>query len=419
MICVYKTHFFEEVYKMKRLIKSSFALALALTMIFSITPLASFVGIDFREFNLLGTKAKAETYSSDCGDNLTWTLDTETGVLSISGTGAFSNYSSSSNAPWYSYRSSIKTIKIGNGVTSIGDYAFYNCTSLNSVTIPDSVTSIGDYAFYYCYNQKSITIPDSVKNIGDYAFYYSSLTSITIPDSVKNIGDYAFFDCDDLTSITIGNGVTSIGAYAFNNCNSLKSITVDSANTTYSSDEYGVLYNKDKTELIKYPARNTINTYTIPNSVTSIVECAFQPCQSLTSITIPDSVTSIGDYAFNNCNSLKSITVDSANTTYSSDEYGVLFNKDKTELIQFPTRNTRNRYTIPDSVLNIRHSAFQDCSILTSITIPNSVLSIEYSAFQSCDRLVSVTIPDSVSYIGEKAFSDCYNLQSVTISDSA
>ena len=132
-----------------------------------------------------------------CGDNLTWNLTD--GTLTISGTGAMTNYSSSSSVPWSSSHSSIRTVVINEGVTSIGDYAFRSCNSLTSVTIPNSVTSIGDYAFEYCSSLTSVEIPNSVTSIGDYAFRYcSSLTSVEIPNSVTSIGSSAFSGCSSL-----------------------------------------------------------------------------------------------------------------------------------------------------------------------------------------------------------------------------
>ena len=204
-------------------------------------------------------------------------------------------------------------VSIGNRVTRIGDSAFYNCTALTSVTIPDSVTSIGDSAFYRC----------------------TGLTSVTIPDSVTSIGARAFESCAGLTSVTIGNGVMSIGKQAFFNCNGLTSIT-------------------------------------IPNSVTSIGYGAFYRCTGLTSVTIGNGVTSIGEKAFYSCTGLTSITVDVNNPNYSSDEYGVLFNKDKTELIQYPIGNERTEYIVPDSVTSIVDDAFYNCTNLATASVPSS-----------------------------------------------
>mgnify|MGYP003181246461 FL=1 len=172
----------------------------------------------------------------------------------------------------------------GMPVTSIGDWAFRDCTGLTSIMIPNSVTSIGNGTFNGC----------------------SSLTSITIPDSVTSIGYYAFWDCSGLTSITIPNSVTSIGYVAFSGCTGLTSINVASGNNYYSGNN-GVLFNKKKTELIRYPEGKSQTSYTIPDSVTSIRGNAFAGCTGLTSIAIPNSVTSIGDWAFDGCTGLKDV----------------------------------------------------------------------------------------------------------------
>jgi hypothetical protein len=192
-------------------------------------------------------------------DNLTWTLDAD-GTLNISGMGAMKDYGYDSNRNPVYKNSNVKKVVIEDSVTSIGDYAFFNCSSLTSITIPDSVTSIGESAFYGC----------------------SSLTSITIPDGVTSIGNTAFSYCSSLTSITIPDSVTSIGDYAFRNCSSLTSIT-------------------------------------IPNSVTSIGNNTFRLCKSLTIITIPDSVTSIGESAFDNCKNLKTISLSCKSSLKRSD----------------------------------------------------------------------------------------------------
>ena len=299
---------------------------------------------------------------------------------------------------------SLTSITIPDSVTSIGDLAFSGCTSLTSITIPDSVTEIGSSAFSGCTSLTSITIPDSVTSIGDLAFSgCTSLTSITIPDSVTEIGSSAFQDCTSLTSITIPNSVTSIGYYAFYGCTSLTSVTIpDSVKAIYSS---------------AFSDCSSLTSVTIPNSVTSIGEYAFRDCSSLTSITIPDSVTSIGDYAFSGCKSLTAIDVEVGNNNYTSMN-GVLFNKDKTELICYPAGKTDKSYNIPDSVTEIDWRAFEDCTSLTSITIPDSVTSIGNWAFNGCTSLTSITIPNSVTDIDDSAFRDCTSLTSITIPNS-
>ena len=196
----------------------------------------------------------------------------------------------------------------------------------------------------------------------------------------------------------------------------MASISVDENNENYSSDN-GILFNKDKTILVQYPSAKDITAYEIPESVTTIGDGAFDCCTSLASVTIPDSVTSIGNYAFYECTSLASITipnsvtsigrgafedcaslasisVDENNENYSSDD-GILFNKDKTILVQYPSGKTTSTYSIPNSVTSIGNYAFYGCTNLTSVTIPNSVTSIGDCAFEGCTSLASITIPNS------------------------
>ena len=300
--------------------KKLLSIILAILMIISIIPITA--------------SAEAPT-SGTCGDNLTWSYDDSTYTLTISGTGAMTDYSSS-NRPWKSYVGSIKTVVIEDSVTSIGEWAFADCTSLTSVTIPDSVTSIGDYAF-----------------------------------------------CS---------------------CDSLTSITVDSNNEYYSSDEYGVLFNKDKTELIQYPIGNTRTSYTIPDSVTSIGSYAFYYCGSLTSVTIPDSVTSIGSGAFSDCGNLTSVIIPDSVTSIGA--------------WAFESCTSIESVTFPDSVTSIGYGAFYNCTSLTSVTIGNSVTSIGDYAFHSCYSLTSVIIGNSVTSIGNNVFRNCTSLTSVTIPGS-
>ena len=394
--------------------------------------------------------------------------------------------------------SSLTSITIPYSVTSIGDYAFLGCSRLtaidvntdnkdytsvngvlfyndktiicypagkkgNNYKIPDGVTSICWYAFSGCTSLTSITIPDSVTEIGGSAFENcSSLTSITIPDSVTSIGIGAFVGCSSLTSIMIPDNVTYIGGAVFADCSSLTEIKVSTQNAKYVSVN-GVLYNKDKTTIMCYPAGKKDKNYKILDGVTEICTSAFNGCSSLTSITIPDSVTEIGVSAFSGCSSLTGITIPDSvtridmstfrgcssftsitipdNVTYidiwafngctgltaidvkaGNNNYtsvnGVLFNKDKTELICYPAGKTDKSYNIPSCVTNVGGWAFDGCTSLTSITIPDSVTEIDWSAFEGCTSLTSITIPDSVTEIGWSAFEGCTSLKSITIPSS-
>ena len=213
------------------------------------------------------------------------------------------------------------TIIIPSGISSLGSYTFYNCSSLTSVTIPDGVTSIGRNAFGNCSSLSSVTISDSVVSIGNSAFYgCSSLTSITIPNGVTSIGDYAFFDCSSLTSITIPDGVTSIGDDAFRNCESLTSVNIPDSVTSIGVWAFAYC--------------TSLTSVNIPDGVTSIGDYAFYSCSSLTSITIPDSVVSIGGYAFIHCRSLKEIYCKS--TTPPTGGYNMFYNNASGRKIYVP-----------------------------------------------------------------------------------
>ena len=390
------------------------------------------------------------------GSNLAWTLESEgmfdnNATLRITGTGTMAAYDEFEPAPWNSSRVSIQSVIIGEGVTSIGDYAFYECSNLASATVPESVTSIGahafsgcrsltltipenvtrigEYAFYGCQKLTSAVIPEGVTSIGDFTFYgchklatlvipksvtsignYAfqscrSLASVTIPEGVTSIGNFAFMQCEKLASVTISEGVTSIGKSAFYACDSLTSITVDANNANYASDERGALFDKDKTILLQYPTANTATSYAIPEGVTIIEEHAFCECESLVSVTIPKGVTSIGQFAFFDCGSLVSVIIPE----------GVTSIQGRT----FSGCNSLASVTIPESVTYIGVNAFSSCDSLVSVILPKGVTDIDTDAFFGCDSLASVTIPDTVTSMGSSAFSGCYNLQSVYITDLA
>ena len=338
-------------------------------------------------------------------------------------------YTSTSDNLSYIFGSQVTEYIIGNKVNGIGNRAFKNCTRLKSVTIPNSVTNIGIEAFYGCSSLTSITIPESVTSIGEHAFegcnyitsvtwnvkkcadfssssyapFYDSRTQITsfaFGDNVEHIPAYLCCGMTKLISVTIPNSVTSIGSWAFNSCNRLTSVTIPNSVTSIGDYVFcgcsgltGELVIPNSVTSIgerAFDGCSGLTSVTIPNSVTSIGAHAFRACSSLTSITIPNSVTSIGNWAFLVCSGLTSINVETNNPNYCSVE-GVLFNKDKTRLIQYPG-GKQGAYTIPNSVTSIGDRAFLYCTGLTSVTIPNSVTSIEYLAFSNCNSLTSVTI---------------------------
>ncbi len=320
-------------------------------------------------------------------------------------------------------------------VTSIDSEAFSWCTEITSVSIPHSVTSVGKGPFFYCSNleeimvsadnpvyssldgvlynkdktellkcpdkKMSVTIPNSVTTIGDTAFSDCiGLTSLTIPNSVTSVGIYAFYDCNNLTSVTIPESVTKIMDGTFSSCRSLTSVVIPNSITSIGDLAFSAC---------------GLTSVTIPESVMSIGNLAFYFCNDLTSVVIGNSVTSIGEKAFVGCPWLEEIIVSADNPAYTSLD-GVLYNKDKTELLKWPSRKLN--VTIPNSVEVIGNYAFSSCQDLTSVEIPNSVMSIGDGAFSSCRGLTSVEIPNSVTSIGDVAFSWCTQLTLVTIGES-
>jgi len=400
-----------------------------------------------------------------CGDNLYFSF--AGGTLTISGSGNM-DYWTSTTVPWKDYTANIRSVVFSGDITSVGDYAFYNCSSLESITIPNSVTSIGIGAFYNCSNLTSITIPSSVTSIGGYAFYgCSSLTNITIPDSVTSIGDFAFCGCSNLTNITIPDSVTSIGYGSFIDCSNLTSITIPDSVTSIGDSAFSGCSNltsitipSSVTSIGDYAfyGCSNLTSITIPDNVTSISDYAFCYCKSLISITIPDSVTSIGDCAFGGCSSLKDVYysgtfVDWNNITKATNYidftnvaihckngvYGKCgenliwtFEGSKLTISGSGNMDYWTSTTVPwkdytenissvvftGNITYIGSYAFYNCSSLESITIPDSVTSIGSSAFYYCSSLESITIPSSVTSIGDYAFYGCSSLTSITIPDS-
>ena len=386
---------------------------------------------------------------------------------------------------------------VKNGTQVICNNAFLFCESLSSIAIPDSVTSIGGSAFYGCNTLSSIVIPVSVTKMDSNPFegWNGKLTvlspryiydndvlidnvkkviiafrnkdvSYTIPNSVTSIGDHAFSGCESLSSIVIPDSVTCIGGSAFEYCESLSSIvipvsvikmdgnpfagwngklTVLSPMYIYDND---VLIDNVKKVIIAF--RNKDVSYTIPDSVTSIGDCAFVGSKSLSSIVIPDSVTSIGDCAFVGCKSLLSIVIPNSvihignrafwyceslksivipNGVTSIGDY-VFFGCKSLSSIVIPNSVTRigdcafvgceslKSIVIPNSVTHIGNCAFSGCESLKSIVIPNGVTSIGSGAFSGCESLSSIVIPNSVTSIRDSAFENCKSLSSIVIPDS-
>ena len=386
--------------------------------------------------SMCAATVQAQNPTSGTAGPLTWKYDTDMRILTISGKGEIPNYDWEHPVPWQEHSQDIQKLVVEEGVTGIGNESFRNTRNLVSATFPKSLTRIGDEAFASCLNLPMVTLPAGVTSIGDYAFSYcGNLALATLPAGLQVIGRGAFDQCKKLTSVAIPAEVKTIGAGAFAGCINVSAITVEAKNANYVVMD-DVLFNKEKTALVLYPAGRVATSYVIPKEVTSIERSAFNGADNLTAVTIPAGVTEIGTEAFANCSRLTSITipatvktiganafgycqelaeikVEAANTAYTSVD-GVLFDKAKKTLITYPRGRKTTTYVIPSGVTNIESYAFEYTQNLTSITIPTSVKKIGLAAFAN-SVLTSVVIPDGVDTIESWTFGWCEELASVAL----
>ena len=415
-----------------------------------------------------------------CGDNVNWIMTLD-GTLTISGKGCVSDYTAVydkntsefvTDAPWQAAKWYIKAVVIENGVTGIGEHAFYACRVLERVTIPDTVTSIGDYAFCFCQELTGVTIPNSVTSLGSYIFngcdnlaavtisanvtnirdcafrYCYALTTLTIPEGVTTIEWEAFSGCSSLTSVTIPASVTSIGNSAFYGCDALtdvyyggygldwlamgshgdisKSTTVHFKEDMYGKGMCGLNVNwamtADGTLTISGKGRISNYAYYDHNSA------PWSVCQSyVKSVVIKRGVTSIGSDVFYNCYNLTSVTIPNTVTAIGNNAFhgcqslsSMVIPNSVTSIgdSAFSGCASLGNVTIPSSVTTIGSSAFSNCTGLTDVTIPVGVTIIDWAAFSNCTSLKSVTIPNTVTSIDNKVFAGCTSLTSVTIPNS-
>lgn len=372
-------------------------------------------------------------------ENMTWSLDDD-GTLTVSGTGKMPDYTAADQTPWYPFYNEIRHVKIDEGVTYIGNYAFEGCSTMSALTLPTSLSRIGHRAFSRCI----------------------SLNQVEFPINIAAIDYRAFENCEKLVSVRIPESVRRIGTKAFAHCDSLTGIWVDPTNPNYSSDKYGVLFNKNKTILIQAPGQlegtyaipdsvitlqndafyscHVLRYVTVPDSILAISEDAFRSCIELRSVTLPDSILTIGPGAFYGCGNLTSIRlpssvrsvasdafskcslleaiwVDPDNKHFSNDSRGVLYDARRSRLILAPSAIT-GAYQVADGVTEICTGAFDDRDGLTSIHFPDSLCNIGPQAFQDCDGLTEIILPDNVTGVGDQAFFSCDALQNVTLSNT-
>ena len=412
----------------KKIWKRALSLLLALALLCAAAP-------------RLALPASAEVLSGSCGANLTWTLDTQTGVLSIAGSGNMMNYSGGDAVPWCDCRSMITSVSLPEGLKTIGAYAFYGCTGLTSVTIPDSAAEIRNNAFDGCSALRSVTLSDKTQTILPYAFYRcTSLEAMTIPRSVGCVSYNAFCSCTSLHSVTVYNldcGIVySAGTLGVPGQTTLYSYT--NSTTDYYARNYGYnfvsfgYYNVSGTcgsnltwayygqtgalaiegsgdmDDFEYygPWRSSldlsrIKSVALPDGLTSIGCFAFSECEQLAEVTIPESVTKLGEEAFSQCLGLTSVTIPGGVTEIGDHVFFAC-----TDLISV---------VFSCGITDIGTWMFSSCFALKSVTFPESLRRIGDFAFFDCSSLEAVVLPESVTSIGEEAFYQCSSLASVAV----
>ncbi len=312
----------------------------------------------------------------------------------------------------FEYYSSLKTLIIGDCITSIDFFTFNACKQLESIELPDGITEIDSCAFFGCKSLTTINIPDSIKVIGHSAFEgCSSLTTIIIPNGITVIDVELFMGCSSLTSVVIPDGVTTIGENAFNGCSSLESVVIPDSVTTIGECAFN--------------GCSSLESITIPDGVTTIGKNAFNGCSSFTSVDIPDSVTTIGEYAFEGCHAIKSVTIGKGVNTIGQYAFAGLggcltINSDLIDTIFAASASAFSSsyfdtVIIGDNITDINSYFFSGYDSLKSVTIGKGVKAIHEAAFKGCSNLTSITIPDNVAEIGNSAFEGCQALTTVKI----
>jgi hypothetical protein len=315
--------------------------------------------------------------------------------------------------PAYAFRddTSMTSIALPAGLTSIGDSAFGGCSSLTLIAMPTGLMNIGEHTFNGCFSLASIELPASLTSLGDDAFNgCSSMTSIELPAGITSLGDGVFFNCSSLTSIELPAGLMSLGGYAFHGCSSLASIELPAVLTSLGEEAF-------------YEC-SSLTSITLPAGLTSIGERAFYECSSMTSIELPTGLTRIDEEAFNGCSSLTSIELPAGLTSIGYSAFARCSSLTSIELPAVLTSlgeeafyecSSLTSITLPAGLTSIGDHAFYGCSSMTSIELPAGLTSLGKEAFSGCSSMTSIKLPAGPTSLGERAFSGCSSLKSIEL----
>lgn len=371
-----------------------------------------------KEVSEKGASTSAAT-SGDCSGSkgkVTWKYSD--GKLTITGTGKMKDMSS--GAPWYGYSYEIEEVEVGEGVTNIGEAAFYDCYYLNKVTLPSTITSIGSGAFAGCYDLEELTLASKITSIGDYAFQDCGLKELTLPASLKELSSLAFFRCRDMERVSIA-----------------------ASNTLYQTRD-GILFSKNGKQILYYPAGKSTDRYQVPSSVTEIGALAFAQAgvsevilptsvkaigssafqqSDITSLTIPSSVTKVEDFFCYECAKLKSVTIKPGLKKLSYQAFEKCRALERVDLgsvtdlnnLAFTYCSSLKEVKIPKGVTLIGNGSFGECTALRKVVLPSTIKEIAYQSFLNCSSLSEINFPKGLTHIYRYSFYGCGKLKSVTI----
>ena len=358
--------------------------------------------------------AQATVYNGNCGaggtdgDNITWSLNTDDSTLVLTGSGTMANYHYSTNpAPWYQYRSFVKTLTLGEGITNIGEYAFYYLQKTTTLNIPTTIETIEGFAFYWCTGMQNVNFatPSALTEIKENAFSGNGFTSITLPEGLTTIGSYAFSSCPNVLTINLPSTLTTIATYAFRQSRKLV-LTVPSTVTSIGGNAFQWLSNvfydgqatgspwgakaingyedgwfvydsSAKTKLCACSV-DAYGEIIIPESVTEIGDWAFAYANKITLVALPSHLTKIGQYAFDNCSKMEMFA------------------------------------SWPSTLTSIGNYAFRSCSAFTSFTMPAGVTQLSTDLLEWCSNITWVHLHSGVKSVGYEAFYGCKNLKTIT-----
>ncbi len=350
---------------MRKSLKKLLSILLAVAMLLGAAPAAASI------------TAKAAS-SGTCGENLTWKLNSA-GTLTISGTGAMTDFFYPLTVPWN--KEKIKNAVIDEGVTGIGAYAFYDCRQLVAVSLPETLLQIGEDAFAYCVALSALSLPNGITAIAKEAFYNcSGLEEVDLPNTLESLGRAVFGSCAHIKSIRIPGSVSVVPAYCVTDCIGLETVIME-------------------------------------NGVGTIEESAFCNSKSLKTISIPASVTNISlDLTYDDdetFSSLERFIVDENNPVYSNDETGALLKKDT--LIAFPRGSAVTEYTVPENVTEVNPYVFSFCRNLEKVNMSKGLTSLGEGAFFNSKALKSIRLPSTIGKIPPICFDTCVSLTDVVI----